>query len=284
MLMCLYLALFVAVWFIDFQKPKAASSDEKPRSLKTLARQPGFLVSIFLASISYGAMGGLMAAVPLEMKKEGYDFDDSTLAIQMHMLGMFLPSFISGDLVRKFGKLPVMTFGFLILLGGAFIFYASDSRTIFALGIAVEGIGWNISFVPATALLADNHKPSEQREVQALNEVIVLGSLAICLFTASYALDAFGWDLFVGFHAIYIFIGLAGSLIFWVWSSCRDHRALDSPTHSSDVSDIEVSGGLKKQTEFDIAIPEGDGLEQAEPNPRGVHPPFIGTIVVETSL
>ena len=53
-------------------------------------------------------MNLLMAATPIAMAQCAHPFTDAALVLEWHVLGMFVPSFFTGSLIRRFGCLPVM--------------------------------------------------------------------------------------------------------------------------------------------------------------------------------
>ncbi|MDP1086679.1 MFS transporter, partial [Klebsiella pneumoniae] len=59
----------------------------------------------------------LMAATPIAMGQCGLPFADASQVLQWHVLGMFVPSFFTGGLIRRLGVLPVMALGVLLNLG-----------------------------------------------------------------------------------------------------------------------------------------------------------------------
>ena len=58
-----------------------------------------------------------MTATPLAMHHDHHGLDATTLVIQLHVLGMFLPSFFTGTLIARYGVLRVMAAGLLLLAG-----------------------------------------------------------------------------------------------------------------------------------------------------------------------
>jgi len=44
------------------------------------------------------------------------------------------------------------------------------------------GLGWNLSFVGATTMVCDCHRPEERNKVQAFNDFLIFGSMAIGSF------------------------------------------------------------------------------------------------------
>jgi MFS family permease len=57
------------------------------------------------------------------------------------------------------------------------------------------GIGWNFSFIGATALVTDCYRPEERTKVQAANDFLVFGCVAAASFSSGKLLDAGGWEL-----------------------------------------------------------------------------------------
>ena len=107
-------ALFslLALSFISFPKhvaplPGAAAG----RPLRDLARQPIFIVAVAAAALGYGVMNLLMAATPIAMQQCKHPFESAALVLEWHVLGMFVPSFFTGHLIKRFGALPVMGVG-----------------------------------------------------------------------------------------------------------------------------------------------------------------------------
>ena len=88
---------------------------------------------------------------------------------------------IAGDVVKALGKVSTMLLGFCILLLGAGLYLAGSSFAIFLSGITLVGVGWNLSFVPATALLTSFYRPAEKATVQAFNDLLVIGLLAVAM-------------------------------------------------------------------------------------------------------
>ena len=194
-----------------------ASGGPATRSLRGLLGTQGFLAAAVVAGVAYSAMGALMAATPLAMDEEAYTFADSTLAIQMHVLGMFVPSLFTGDLVAWLGPVPIMVLGTVVLEIGTTLFHTGLGVEHFALGLTVVGVGWNMAFVASTSLYSNVVRPSELPTAQAFTELIVLGMLSIFVFSAAYQLAAFGWSLYIAVYQVYIGVAIVGALSFWIY-------------------------------------------------------------------
>jgi len=57
------------------------------------------------------------------------------------------------------------------------------------------GVGWNFAFVGATALVTQCHRPNERNKVQAVNDFLVFGSMAIGSFSSGHLLASYGWSM-----------------------------------------------------------------------------------------
>lgn len=63
----------------------------------------------------------------------------------------------------------------------------------FLSALVLLGVGWNFAFIGGTALLTQAYRPSEQTRVQAVNEFVVFGLVALASLSAGWAYDRFGW-------------------------------------------------------------------------------------------
>ena len=91
---------------VDTAEDKAAA-----RSLRDIVRQPTYLVALFGAVTGYGVMILAMTATPLAMVHHNHGLGATATVIQLHVLGMFLPSFFTGSLIARFGVLRIMFTG-----------------------------------------------------------------------------------------------------------------------------------------------------------------------------
>ena len=63
------------------------------------------------------------------------------------------------------------------------------------LGLAdLLGVGWNFGFIGATAMLTDCYRPPERAKVQALNDFLVFGTVAVASFGSGQLLHSAGWN------------------------------------------------------------------------------------------
>lgn len=175
-------------------------SDEKPRSLKEITKQPVFWLAISAGAIGYVIMTFVMTATPVSMHvMDGHSLEDTKTVIQSHIVAMFLPSLFTAWIIRKLGVKWMMIaglFSYLVCVGIAFM---SHDLVNYWVALIALGIGWNFLFVGGTTLLPQSYKPHERFKVQALNEFVVFGSQATAALTAGWFIFAFGWETLLMF-------------------------------------------------------------------------------------
>ena len=185
----------VGLWFLDIPTaPRAVKAADTGRPLAVIARQPVFVVAVLAGMVGFASMSLVMTSTPLAMVGHGFTPADATDVVRWHIVAMFAPSFFTGSVVVRFGHLPVIAVG-LVLLGvcGAIALAGVDLQH-FYLALIALGLGWNFSYIGATSLLGTTHTRAEQAKVQGLNDFLVLGLVAVGSFGSGALLDAFGWS------------------------------------------------------------------------------------------
>src|SRR6185503_9428249 len=107
--------------FLDIPHIPRRTGAASGRPLGEIARQSEFLVAVGCATSAYAMMSFIMTAAPLAMVMHHHHNDDAVLGIQWHVLAMYLPSFITGSLIARFGARRIVAVGLLILVGCAIV-------------------------------------------------------------------------------------------------------------------------------------------------------------------
>ncbi|MGD9946597.1 MAG: MFS transporter [Burkholderiaceae bacterium] len=202
--------------------PVVAAAAGPARPLSIIARQPRFLVAVAAGVVSYGLMSFIMTAAPMAMVGCGHTIGEAALGIQWHVLAMFAPSFFTGALIERFGKLPVTTLGLVLIAGSGLLALSGLQLWHFWGSLVLLGVGWNFSFIGATAMVTDCYQPSERNKVQALNDFLVFGTVALTSFASGHLLSTSGWEAInmLMFPLVAVVIVLLG-WIGWRQSSAR---------------------------------------------------------------
>jgi MFS family permease len=175
--------------------PKPAPADlHGGRPLFEIARQPRFIAAALCGAISYPMMNLVMTSAPLAMKMCGLSVSDSNFGIQWHIVAMYGPSFFTGSLIARFGAPVIVATGLALEAAAAAIGLSGITAPHFWATLIVLGVGWNFSFVGASALVLETHRPNERNKVQAFNDFLVFGMMAVGSFASGQLLAHFGWD------------------------------------------------------------------------------------------
>jgi MFS family permease len=128
------------------------------------------------------------------MKMCGLTVSDSNFGIQWHIVAMYGPSFFTGSLIARFGAPRIVALGLLLEAAAASIGLAGITAMHFWATLIVLGVGWNFAFIGASALVLETHRPQERNKVQAFNDFLVFGMMAIGSFSSGQLLANYGWS------------------------------------------------------------------------------------------
>ena len=182
--------------FVRIPRPNALQL-QGGRPMSVIARQPKFIIAVIAGVVAYASMVLLMSITPLAMKMCGLDFDAATHVIQWHVLGMYVPVFFTGHLVRKFGVYRIMYAGGAAVILCLIIAASGQDLVNFWVSLSLLGVGWNFLFVGATTLLTETHSVAERAKAQAFNEFCIFSVTGTLTFLSGQVLHNFGWTTVV---------------------------------------------------------------------------------------
>ncbi|SEI17385.1 MFS transporter [Tardiphaga sp. OK245] len=187
-------ALIAMALLSTVDAPKPAPADmHGGRPLLEIVRQPRFIAAAICGVVSYSMMNLVMTSAPLAMKLCGLTLSDSNFGLQWHIVAMYGPSFFTGSLIARFGASKVVAAGLALEAIAAVIGIAGISAMHFWVCLVVLGIGWNFGFIGASALVLETHRPQERNKVQAFNDFLVFGLMAVGSFSSGQLLANYGW-------------------------------------------------------------------------------------------
>ena len=187
-------ALVAMATLAGVDAPRPAPADlHGGRPLFEIVRQPRFIAAALCGVIAYPMMNLVMTSAPLAMKMCGLTVSDSNFGIQWHIVAMYGPSFITGSLIARFGAPRIVAVGLALEAVAATIGLTGITAPHFWATLMVLGVGWNFAFIGASALVLETHQPQEKNKVQAFNDFLVFGMMAIGSFASGQLLANFGW-------------------------------------------------------------------------------------------
>jgi len=105
--------------------------------------------------------------------------------VSFHLAGMYVTSPLAGWLCDRFGRLPIIGAGAVLLILAVMLagLAPGTDRVLVILALFLNGVGWNMAFVAGSALLTDALAPTERASVQGLADLFMglmgaLGSAA----------------------------------------------------------------------------------------------------------
>jgi len=179
---------------VNIPKPPPRSVVGDGRPIFEIAKEPRFIVAVACGVAAYSMMNMVMTSAPLAMVMCNHSITEATLGIQWHILGMFAPSLVTGTLIARFGIARMAGIGLALIVVAAAIGIAGVSVWHFWIALALIGVGWNFAFVGASTMVMQCHRPNERNKVQAFNDFLVFGSMAISSFSSGTLLVNFGWS------------------------------------------------------------------------------------------
>ncbi len=181
--------------FIDFAEPPQHHAANGGRPLAQIMCQPVFIVAAAAGALSYGVMNLLMAATPIAMDVCGLSFEKVALVLEWHVIGMFVPGFFTGHLIRRFGVFAIMGVG--VLLNAACIAVALSGIDMhqFVIALFLLGVGWNFLFTGSTTLSLATYSPEEKDRAQGALNFCVFATLAASSLASGVLVTTQGWQL-----------------------------------------------------------------------------------------
>jgi MFS family permease len=165
------------------------------RPLAEIFRQPRLIAAVVCGVASYSMMNLVMTSAPVAMLDCNHSIDAASYGLQWHVIGMYAPSFFTGALIARYGTERVAGCGLAVIAVGALIAWSGITLWHFWSALVLLGAGWNFAFVGATALVTQCHRPNERNKVQAVNDFLVFGAMAIGSFSSGQLLARYGWSM-----------------------------------------------------------------------------------------
>ncbi len=183
-----------------------------PASLSEIIRRPGVLPALVAGQASFAVMVGIMTLTGSVVVDHHHHAASSVFPIiGAHVLGMYALVLVIGALIDRIGRTPALAGGLLVMAVSAASLLWVDSVPALAVALFGLGVGWNLSFVAATAVLADCTEPWERGRLLGFNDFLsgmtgaglaLLGGAA--LSTLGVAALAVGGAALVSLPALWI--------------------------------------------------------------------------------
>ena len=190
------LTIIPVIFFLFYENVSKLKKEIKHsgRSYMELISQPKFLQAMIASAFGYAIMTFLMTATPLSMHViEKISLDKTSMVIQFHVASMFIPSLLTGHLIKKIGHSLVMYAGIFLYSITILISFFDQTYMNYMFALIFLGLGWNFLFISGTSLLVLTYKEEEKFKAQGLNDFIVYSIHAIGSLTAGILIVLTNW-------------------------------------------------------------------------------------------
>jgi len=181
-----------------------------PRALREIVAEPRARIAVGTLMLSQIVMIGTTSTSPVYLHDQGHSVGTIGLAVSMHLGGMYVASPLSGWLCDRFGRVPMIGvggLGLLLAVAVAGLTPGSDSGLVM-LGLFLNGVGWNLAFVAASALLTDALSASERTSIQGLADLVMGLMGALGSAAGGMILGAWGFGALNALGAAVVALGL----------------------------------------------------------------------------
>jgi len=107
---------------------------------------------------------------------------------------MFLPSLITGHLIKKFGHSNIIYIGVLFFIVMIILSLFEQTFANYMVALIFLGFGWNFLFISGTSLVVLTYKEEEKFRAQGINDLIVFTTMALASLLAGILLILTSWE------------------------------------------------------------------------------------------
>ena len=151
----------------DAQEGRAAAP------LSELLRRPGVIPALLAAQECFAVMVGVMTLTGAVVVEHQHHAAHNVFPIiGAHVMGMYALVIVVGDVIDRIGRRPSLSGGLLVMAASVISLLWVDGVAATAVVLFVLGLGWNLSFVAATAELADRTAPWERGKLLGFNDLL----------------------------------------------------------------------------------------------------------------
>jgi len=161
--------------------------------LREIVGRPGVRPAMLAAFASFGVMVSVMNLSGYVLVDHHHHSQSSVFpVIGAHVLGMYALVLVVGAVIDRIGRPPALAGGLVIMALSCIGLLWLESVVTTAILLFGLGVGWNLSFVAATAALADCTAPEERGRLLGFNDLLSALFGAALALIGGFALDSIG--------------------------------------------------------------------------------------------
>jgi MFS family permease len=184
-----------------------------PRPVAELLRLPVVRAALVAAVLAQGVMSTMMSIVGVALVDHGHDLPAVAFSMSGHFLGMFGLVLVVGRLVDRLGRDRSILGGSVVLALGCLALVPGRALGWVVPAMFAIGVGWNVAFVAATAMLSDATQPQERGRLLGFVDFVAIASAAVGSVVAGAMLGVAGLTPMVLVASLLALVPLAVFLV-----------------------------------------------------------------------
>jgi len=189
------------------------ATPERRRPVGEIVREPRVALSFVVLMVSQLVMIGTTSTSTLYLHDQGHPVGTIGVATSLHLAGMYVSSPVSGWLSDRFGRLPTIGAGGIILLLACALagVVPGSAGGLVITGLFLNGIGWNLAFVSGSAMLTDALTPDDRTSIQGLADLCMGAMGFVGSAGGGVILGVWGFGILNAVGAVLLVLPLAAS-------------------------------------------------------------------------
>jgi len=156
----------------SYRSPPTVAATGPTGDFRTFIRHKPKQVAYACYTAAQGTMSMMMVMTPLVMVENDNTLYAISIAISIHVAGMYAFSIPIGRLADRIGRRILLGAGLGIQVVGAILVPVSPYYWIITLGLFLVGLGWSAVNVSSTAILVDTSTPEERGRAVGTNDML----------------------------------------------------------------------------------------------------------------
>ena len=171
------------------EQETSGSAAVPPASLREILRRPGVPSSVIAALSSFAVMVGVMNLTGYIVVGHQHEQADVFTVISLHIVGMYALVLVIGQVIDRVGRRPSLVSGLAIMAVSTIMLVWAESILWTSVSLFLLGLGWNISYVAASAELVSHASPLERGRLIGVTDLAggLLGAGLALLGGVAYA-------------------------------------------------------------------------------------------------
>jgi MFS family permease len=159
-----------------------------PASVREILRRPGVPSAVIAALASFAVMVGVMNLTGYIVVGHNHEQADVFTVISLHIVGMYALVLVIGALIDRVGRRPSLVTGLAVMAVSTIMLAWAESILWTSVSLFLLGLGWNVSYVAATAELVSHATPLERGRLIGVTDLAagLLGAGLALLGGAAY--------------------------------------------------------------------------------------------------